>query len=140
MAERLVIPATNLHVVPDTVPEQEACFVEPLAAACRILEQQVPSRQPPQGLGYPVVLYTPSSWNSRCPPAGLPGVLGTQRYLTPFFFFWGNSRWPPAGLPGVLVPSGTLHPLFLEKKVSSRRCPHGIGYPAVPSTLFSPGG
>ena len=31
----------NLHLVPESVTDQEACFVEPLAAACRIAEQQV---------------------------------------------------------------------------------------------------
>lgn len=35
------MPAENLHVVPDSVTDREACFAEPLAAACRIVEQQV---------------------------------------------------------------------------------------------------
>lgn len=38
-AERLSLPVTNLHRVPDGVPDEHAVFVEPLAAACRILEQ-----------------------------------------------------------------------------------------------------
>jgi threonine dehydrogenase-like Zn-dependent dehydrogenase len=39
MAEFLTLPAANLHVVPDQLSDAEACFTEPLAAACRILEQ-----------------------------------------------------------------------------------------------------
>ncbi len=38
-AEYLSLPAANLHHVPDTVDDATAVFVEPLAAACRILEQ-----------------------------------------------------------------------------------------------------
>ncbi|MCK6506729.1 alcohol dehydrogenase catalytic domain-containing protein [Myxococcota bacterium] len=38
-AERLCLPVENLHEVPDGVPDEAAVFVEPLAAACRILEQ-----------------------------------------------------------------------------------------------------
>jgi len=38
-AEYLTLPLENLHVVPDGVADEEAVFVEPLAAACEILEQ-----------------------------------------------------------------------------------------------------
>ena len=38
-AEYLALPLKNLHLVPDSVSDQEAVFVEPLAAACEILEQ-----------------------------------------------------------------------------------------------------
>jgi len=38
-AEYLTLPLENLHVVPKTVSDEEAVFVEPLAAACEILEQ-----------------------------------------------------------------------------------------------------
>lgn len=38
-AEFLRLPARNLHVVPDEVPDQRAVFTEPLAAACGILER-----------------------------------------------------------------------------------------------------
>lgn len=38
-AEYLSLPPENLHSVPDAVPDEQAVFVEPLAAACRILEQ-----------------------------------------------------------------------------------------------------
>lgn len=38
-AEHLSLPTANLHVVPDGVPDDAAVFVEPLAAACQILEQ-----------------------------------------------------------------------------------------------------
>jgi len=38
-AETLSLPAANLHVVPDNVTDDQAVFVEPLAAACEILEQ-----------------------------------------------------------------------------------------------------
>lgn len=38
-AEFLSLPSSNLHPVPDSVPDGAAVFVEPLAAACRILEQ-----------------------------------------------------------------------------------------------------
>jgi alcohol dehydrogenase len=38
-AEYLTLPIENLHAVPDSVGDEEAVFVEPLAAACEILEQ-----------------------------------------------------------------------------------------------------
>jgi len=38
-ADKLVLPAVNLHVVPDNVKDEEAVFTEPLAAAFRIVEQ-----------------------------------------------------------------------------------------------------
>lgn len=38
-AERLSLPVGNLHRVPDGVRDEAAVFVEPLAAACQILEQ-----------------------------------------------------------------------------------------------------
>jgi threonine dehydrogenase-like Zn-dependent dehydrogenase len=37
--EYLTLPLENLHVVPDSVRDEQAVFVEPLAAACEILEQ-----------------------------------------------------------------------------------------------------
>lgn len=39
LAEYLCLPVRNLHLVPDRVPDEAAVFVEPLAAACKILEQ-----------------------------------------------------------------------------------------------------
>ena len=39
MAEFLTLPVRNLHVVPDSVTDEEAVFTEPLAAACRVVEQ-----------------------------------------------------------------------------------------------------
>jgi alcohol dehydrogenase len=38
-AEYLALPLENLHVVPAHVTDEQAVFVEPLAAACEILEQ-----------------------------------------------------------------------------------------------------
>jgi alcohol dehydrogenase len=38
-ADYVSLPAVNLHAVPDTVSDEAAVFVEPLAAACRVLEQ-----------------------------------------------------------------------------------------------------
>ncbi|MGB8475761.1 MAG: alcohol dehydrogenase catalytic domain-containing protein [Candidatus Acidiferrum sp.] len=38
-AEYLALPIENLHAVPDSVSDEQAAFVEPLAAACEILEQ-----------------------------------------------------------------------------------------------------
>jgi len=38
-ADYLTLPLTNLHVVPDEVTDEEAVFVEPLAAALQICEQ-----------------------------------------------------------------------------------------------------
>lgn len=38
-AEYVALPVENLHVVPNNVSDEEAVFVEPLAAACEILEQ-----------------------------------------------------------------------------------------------------
>lgn len=38
-AEHLSLPVGNLHLVPEGVPDEAAVFVEPLAAACEILEQ-----------------------------------------------------------------------------------------------------
>jgi threonine dehydrogenase-like Zn-dependent dehydrogenase len=38
-AEFVAVPLANLHVVPDTIPDDVAVFTEPLAAACEIIEQ-----------------------------------------------------------------------------------------------------
>jgi threonine dehydrogenase-like Zn-dependent dehydrogenase len=38
-AEYVSLPAANLHVVPDTIPDDEAVFAEPLAAALQVQEQ-----------------------------------------------------------------------------------------------------
>ncbi|MBI4750413.1 MAG: alcohol dehydrogenase catalytic domain-containing protein [Acidobacteria bacterium] len=40
-AEFLTLPLRNLHVIPDSLSDSVAVFAEPLAAACRILEQVV---------------------------------------------------------------------------------------------------
>jgi threonine dehydrogenase-like Zn-dependent dehydrogenase len=39
MAEYLTLPLSNLHKVPDDMSDEVAVFSEPLAAACRIVEQ-----------------------------------------------------------------------------------------------------
>lgn len=39
LADYFCLPASNLHPVPDQIADEAAVFVEPLAAACRILEQ-----------------------------------------------------------------------------------------------------
>jgi len=38
-ADSVIVPEHNLHVIPKHVTDNEAVFVEPLAAACRIAEQ-----------------------------------------------------------------------------------------------------
>ena len=38
-AEYFCLPARNLHLVPDGIPDEAAVFTEPLAAACEILDQ-----------------------------------------------------------------------------------------------------
>jgi threonine dehydrogenase-like Zn-dependent dehydrogenase len=38
-AEYLALPVENLHFVPSSVSEEKAAFIEPLAAACQILDQ-----------------------------------------------------------------------------------------------------
>jgi threonine dehydrogenase-like Zn-dependent dehydrogenase len=43
-AECLTLPLENLHTVPPSVSDEKAVFIEPLAAACEILEQ-VPIRK-----------------------------------------------------------------------------------------------
>ncbi|KAK9824093.1 hypothetical protein WJX72_007687 [[Myrmecia] bisecta] len=44
MADYCTLPVANLHLVPEGLTDEEACFAEPLAAACRVLEQQVIAR------------------------------------------------------------------------------------------------
>lgn len=39
MAERVAVPERNLHPIPDAIADEEAVFIEPLAAAYRIIEQ-----------------------------------------------------------------------------------------------------
>jgi threonine dehydrogenase-like Zn-dependent dehydrogenase len=39
LADFFCLPVQNLHPVPDSIPDEVAVFAEPLAAACRILEQ-----------------------------------------------------------------------------------------------------
>src|ERR1700722_4518698 len=38
-AEYLALPLENLHLIPDSIADEQAAFVEPLAAACEILDQ-----------------------------------------------------------------------------------------------------
>jgi threonine dehydrogenase-like Zn-dependent dehydrogenase len=38
-AEYLALPLENLHAVPDAISDEQAVFIEPLAAACEILDQ-----------------------------------------------------------------------------------------------------
>ena len=38
-AEFLTLPLRNLHPVPDSISDEEAVFIEPVAAACEILDQ-----------------------------------------------------------------------------------------------------
>jgi threonine dehydrogenase-like Zn-dependent dehydrogenase len=38
-AEYLTLPLDNLHVIPDSISDEMAVFVEPLAASCEILDQ-----------------------------------------------------------------------------------------------------
>lgn len=43
-ADYLTLPEGNLHVVPHEIPNEQAVFLEPLAAACEILDQvQIPA-------------------------------------------------------------------------------------------------
>ena len=44
-AELVSVPAGNLHEIPDSIDDQTAVFVEPTAAACRVLEQIAIDRQ-----------------------------------------------------------------------------------------------
>ena len=51
-AEMLTLPEHNLHVVPPSIPLEHAVFVEPLAAACEILDQvRIPTGAPVAVLG-----------------------------------------------------------------------------------------
>lgn len=38
-AEYLVLPESNLHIIPGEIPTNQGVFIEPLAAACEILDQ-----------------------------------------------------------------------------------------------------
>ena len=37
--ELLTLPEANLHIIPNSISTEEAVFIEPLAAACEILDQ-----------------------------------------------------------------------------------------------------
>ena len=51
-SEFFTLPERNLHVLPDSIPNERAVFVEPLAAACEILEQvRIPKGAPVAVLG-----------------------------------------------------------------------------------------
>ncbi|MBV9760394.1 MAG: alcohol dehydrogenase catalytic domain-containing protein [Acidobacteriaceae bacterium] len=51
-AEFLALPEANLHVVPNEIAVEEAVFIEPLAAACEILDQtQIPGNEQVAVLG-----------------------------------------------------------------------------------------
>jgi len=51
-SEFLTLPERNLHRVPRTIPTEHAVFVEPLAAACEILDQvKIPAGTPVAVLG-----------------------------------------------------------------------------------------
>ena len=38
-AEYFVLPESNLHIIPEEIPTNQGVFIEPLAAACEILDQ-----------------------------------------------------------------------------------------------------
>jgi threonine dehydrogenase-like Zn-dependent dehydrogenase len=44
IAERVSLPEVNLHRVPDEVPDEQAVFVEPLAAALHVLDSMAPGK------------------------------------------------------------------------------------------------
>ena len=51
-AEYFTLPEGNLHLLPDSIPDQEAVFIEPLAAACEVLDQvTIPSGEEVAVLG-----------------------------------------------------------------------------------------
>lgn len=51
-AEYLLLPEANLHPVPDEIATEQAVFIEPLAAACEILDQvQIPAQEQVAVLG-----------------------------------------------------------------------------------------
>ncbi len=51
-SEFFTLPERNLHVVPDSIPNERAVFAEPLAAACEILDQvRIPKGAPVAVLG-----------------------------------------------------------------------------------------
>ena len=39
MADLVAVPIRNLHAIPDSIDDRRAVFIEPLAAAFRIVEQ-----------------------------------------------------------------------------------------------------
>jgi alcohol dehydrogenase len=50
--EFLTLPESNLHIVPDSIPNEVAVFTEPVAAACEVLEQvRIPCSSPVAVLG-----------------------------------------------------------------------------------------
>jgi len=50
--EFLTLPVANLHRVPDSIPTEHAVFIEPVAAACEILDQvRIAKHQPVAVLG-----------------------------------------------------------------------------------------
>lgn len=50
--EYFTLPERNLHLVPDSIPDEEAVFTEPVAAACEILDQvRIPKGSPVAVLG-----------------------------------------------------------------------------------------
>ncbi len=51
-SEFFTLPERNLHILPDSIPTSHAVFLEPLAAACEILDQvSIPAGQPIAVLG-----------------------------------------------------------------------------------------
>lgn len=51
-SEQLALPLANLHTIPDAIADEQAVFVEPLAAACEILDEvRVPRFQKAAVLG-----------------------------------------------------------------------------------------
>ncbi len=51
-AERVAVPEENLFEIPDRIPDEQAVFIEPLAAAFEILEQiEIPPKTPVTVLG-----------------------------------------------------------------------------------------
>ena len=125
LAERLTLPAANLHPVPQELTDTEAVFTEPLAAACRILEQVDP------GTGVPVLVIGDGklgilcAWVLSCEGECPVTLLGRHR---------GNLALAAAGAPGELQ---TLHTDHYRQPAPDERYPLVVEASGSPSGLHT---
>ena len=124
-AERLALPPRNLHVVPEGVTDEEAVFVEPLAAALEI-QQQVRITKDDRVL----VVGDGKLGNLIAQPVSC-SVCASSAVTRPSATCWRRAASPPSRARWCAMPRPT-------SSWSARASPRGWSWPDAPSARAGP--